>query len=529
MKYNKKKRVVLLFGLSMLSSSVASAAPRSKGVDDVATTSTNQSVNVQVLANDSGRNLKITSVDSQTPNGGLVRISEDQSFIVYTPATNFTGADVFNYTFADRRGNLNSAKVTITVEGESSFDTASDNTSSPSGNGDSTNTDSTDSSSTNNTDSTGTGYTGWPVATADTITTAINTAVSISVLSNDLGQSLQITEANAYTQFGGTASVSGSNISYQPPANFTGEDSFWYAIVDPEGRSNSAKVTVNVTQSQSSANNSNDDASGLLYFDLIPMQNELMYGTNFQYSSSGQPESGGFTYFNIDSAAAGSTKLRYLGGSQGNSVDILIPNQLITYIGTDGEYYTSSVSAIQGDTIQLNQPLKANVARGLNLQNYYSDASHPHVGGETALTDFALRRLNDPSLNSGKHVLLGDSWFASDSIADRLAERLPGAWVVNKGIGGNKSSDMLARFEADVAAQSPDVVWLIAGTNDYFDEISTEEYVSNMSKLIEKVIALGARPIVFDSSLAPLMYGSDYLLQLSKSYASGLASIQASR
>ena len=474
---------------ALLLSCTVSAAPRSQGVqgvDDTIATDVNVETIVRVLNNDIGRKLRLTTVSGSSVNGGLIRANADRTYLYYTPKTNYVGSDQFSYDFEDSRGRSGSAQVSVTIA-DADIVVVDDNTS-------------------------------WPVAIADIASTTINTSVNIPVLANDLGQSLQITEANASTQFGGTTSVTGSGITYTPGTDFTGEDSFWYAISDPQGRTNSVKVTV--TTIDGGGENS---TVGLLNFDLVPTQNNVMYGVNFQYSASGQPETGGFVSFNIHSAVAGATELQFI---QGSSPSVLIPNQLVTYIGVDGQYYTSAIDQVRSTSITLKQPVKVAIAQGSNLQNFYADGAHAHVGGLSAMVDFALRELNDSSLNAGKHVLLGDSWFTQGFVEGRLRDRLQNASIISKGIGGNKSSDLLSRFDQDVTAENPDVVWLIAGTNDYYSEVTKDIFVNNMRQMIEKIIAIGARPIVFDSSLAPLMYGSDHLLQLSKSYATGLAEIQ---
>lgn len=61
-------------------------------------------------------------------------------------------------------------------------------------------------------------------------------------------------------------------------------------------------------------------------------------------------------------------------------------------------------------------------------------------------------------------VLLGDSitehWDALE------AEKQPGLLVVNRGIGGQNTGQMLLRFEDDVVALKPAVVVILGGTND---------------------------------------------------------------
>ena len=58
--------------------------------------------------------------------------------------------------------------------------------------------------------------------------------------------------------------------------------------------------------------------------------------------------------------------------------------------------------------------------------------------------------------------------FFGDSITDfwRLNEYFPGSDYVNRGIAGQTTGQMLQRFEADVLGLRPQVVLILAGTND---------------------------------------------------------------
>ena len=70
----------------------------------------------------------------------------------------------------------------------------------------------------------------------------------INVLSNDIGTDIRIIETNAWTAKGGKTEINNATrrIVYSPPANFAGEDTFWYVMQDSQGRKNAAKVTVTV-------------------------------------------------------------------------------------------------------------------------------------------------------------------------------------------------------------------------------------------------------------------------------------------
>ncbi len=77
-----------------------------------------------------------------------------------------------------------------------------------------------------------------PLATTDTYTTEINTPLDIAVadlLANDTDENddpLSMSKFGSETTQGGTVSRNGDTLTYTPPENFTGEDSFTYTISD---------------------------------------------------------------------------------------------------------------------------------------------------------------------------------------------------------------------------------------------------------------------------------------------------------
>jgi lysophospholipase L1-like esterase len=102
------------------------------------------------------------------------------------------------------------------------------------------------------------------------------------------------------------------------------------------------------------------------------------------------------------------------------------------------------------------------------------------------------------SLDHGKHMVLGDSWVYDPSFCLRLSERLPNATILQSGVGGNKCSDLLARFAADVASVPDlDYVWVIVGTNDIAQSIAPDVFARNLYTLINRIQAIGAVPIIF--------------------------------
>ncbi len=60
--------------------------------------------------------------------------------------------------------------------------------------------------------------------------------------------------------------------------------------------------------------------------------------------------------------------------------------------------------------------------------------------------------------------------------------------ILNKGIGGNNTFNLIERIESDVIAENPDLVVLLVGTNDMLNSakmISGEKFRSNIDTLIE--------------------------------------------
>lgn len=232
-------------------------------------------------------------------------------------------------------------------------------------------------------------------------------------------------------------------------------------------------------------------------------------------------ESGGYLSLRLaENAYEGAYSLRL------DSTHSLVSKQLLTYRGSDEQYYTVTIQSINGNTVNLSTPLKKNVWYGESAWNFYDNPSHPNYRGYQSIADYAVRSLGRGTLNYGKHALLGDSWFSSGTVRDRLKESLSNATIINLGIGGNTSYDLLDRFDADVSQHNPDFVWIMTGTNDYWNYISAAEYKQNIQLLINKIEALGAKPIIVSPSVGPLSYGSSELTELSRAYTNAIEQLQ---
>lgn len=77
--------------------------------------------------------------------------------------------------------------------------------------------------------------------------------------------------------------------------------------------------------------------------------------------------------------------------------------------------------------------------------------------------------------------------FYGDSITDgwRLNEYYPGKDFVNRGISGQITGEMLGRMQADVIANKPAAMLILAGTNDIARGVSVETIQNNLSMIAD--------------------------------------------
>ncbi len=164
-----------------------------------------------VLTNDSdvdGDTLTVAAGNPGATNGSVVN-NNDGTFD-YTPNANFNGQDSFDYTVND--GNGGSAIATVTIDVAPINDP--------------------------------------PVAFDDSVNTTEDTPVTTgNVLVNDIdidGDTLSVAAGNPTAANGTVVNNDDGTFDYSPNANFNGQDSFDYTVLDGNGLSDIGTVTVNV-------------------------------------------------------------------------------------------------------------------------------------------------------------------------------------------------------------------------------------------------------------------------------------------
>ncbi|WP_319481345.1 GDSL-type esterase/lipase family protein [uncultured Draconibacterium sp.] len=86
------------------------------------------------------------------------------------------------------------------------------------------------------------------------------------------------------------------------------------------------------------------------------------------------------------------------------------------------------------------------------------------------------------------------------------------AQVINAGVAGNTSTDLLARIERDVISLNPDLVIVMVGTNDMLNSkkmASYKTYASNLSEIVRKLKQNSAQVIL----MAPPPVDSVFLFE----------------
>jgi lysophospholipase L1-like esterase len=119
--------------------------------------------------------------------------------------------------------------------------------------------------------------------------------------------------------------------------------------------------------------------------------------------------------------------------------------------------------------------------------------------GQLARYRDANAALKTPAADENRVVFFGDS------ITDiwKLEDYFPGKPYLNRGIGGQTTSQMMVRFREDVIDLQPKVVVILAGTNDIAGNtgpMSLETIEANLSSLAELARAHKIR-VVFSSIL----------------------------
>jgi len=272
----------------------ATVSPNAVG--DVSTTTEDSQVDINVLTNDTYDAGSVVVTIATDPAHGTASVVGNA--VRYVPASDYFGPDGLTYTITDTNG---------TATGSVAINVTSDNDA--------------------------------PVAGDDTATTDEDTAISISVLSNDTdadNDRLTVTAVTVPTH--GTATIDpAGTVLYRPTLNYNGPDSFDYTVSDGNGGTDTGTVTITVDAANDAPvavgeNFTTPQNTAITVTTLLDNDSDADTGDTFSMTAITQPSHG--------------TAVR-----DGNTV-IYTPNQ--DFNGTDTFTYTITDSqAVTGTTTVL--------------------------------------------------------------------------------------------------------------------------------------------------------------------------------
>ena len=78
--------------------------------------------------------------------------------------------------------------------------------------------------------------------------------------------------------------------------------------------------------------------------------------------------------------------------------------------------------------------------------------------------------------------------------------------LINKGINGNTTIDMLIRFSEDVISNNPTLIFIMGGTNDLLSNKSLSSIIKNIELMIKESLSINSKVIL---GIPPTIIGSD--------------------
>ena len=293
-------------------------------VADTVSTPEDTTITVDVLANDTNLvDAPVTVTISAQPANGTVVVNPDGT-VTYTPAANYSGPDSFTYTVTDADGQTSSATVSFTV-------TPVDD--------------------------------GPPNAVADTASTPEDTAMTVAVLANDTNLvDAPVTVTISAQPANGTVVVNpDGTVTYTPDADYSGPDSFTYAVTDADGQLSTATVSINVAPVDDGPPSAQDDIASLpedsaITTDVLANDTNLVDGP-VSVSIATQPAHGTVT-LNPDGTITYTPNPDYIGPDS------------FTYTVTDADGQTSTATVSFNVTPINDAPLaRDDAASGPGVQD----------------------------------------------------------------------------------------------------------------------------------------------------------------
>lgn len=110
----------------------------------------------------------------------------------------------------------------------------------------------------------------------------------------------------------------------------------------------------------------------------------------------------------------------------------------------------------------------------------------------------------------GNSIVNGFPWNRSQCFVSLIREA-SGFDVINKGINGDTTGNIMKRFDRDVISHKPDYVFILTGTNDFiYDKLSADQVYSNLTSMAKIAADEGIKPVL----LTPLPVNAEMASRL---------------
>lgn len=103
------------------------------------------------------------------------------------------------------------------------------------------------------------------------------------------------------------------------------------------------------------------------------------------------------------------------------------------------------------------------------------------------------------SLTYGYGIKPNENWVS------KLKREIPHI-IINKGINGNTTTNMLNRFSEDVLEYSPSVIFVMGGTNDLLSNRPVKSIIDNIELMLRECLSIKSTVII---GIPPTIIGSD--------------------
>ncbi|WP_409522518.1 Ig-like domain-containing protein [Nitrincola sp. MINF-07-Sa-05] len=383
--------------------------------DDTASTTSGQSVNIDVLANDEfeGSPVTVTAV-SQPANGTVV--NNNDGTVTYTPDASFIGTDTFTYTARTPDGVAETATVTVTVgENPTVID------------GDFSGTGGED-----------TDITGTLTATDDDGLAA--TPFTVTSLPGN-----------------GTASIDANgNWTYTPDDDWHGADSFTVTVTDALGNATTQVINITVSPEQDAFNDTASTTSGQSV-DIDVLVNDEFEGTPVTVTAVSQPANGtvvnnndGTVTYTPDASFVGTDTFTYTA----RTPDGVAETATVTVtVGENPTVIDGDFSGTGGEDTDITGTLTATDDDGL-AATPFTVTSLPNNG--TASID----------ANGNWTYTPDDDWHGADSFTVTVTDALGNATTQVINITVSPEQDAFNDTASTTSGQSVDIDVLV---NDEFE------------------------------------------------------------